>query len=142
LRQLDERIEVAGEEVVEHDTRSAHLSLVQEAPMLRPDPSEARSVPANRTIIGAFAARRIVLKAPDPTPHRPLRLPKHVRYRCATPRRFVLGNRICFPSVAQKTSLHRSHVRTTRIDGTGGGPFKTRDSPDLTSVTATATVPG
>ena len=46
---------------------------------------------ANRTIVGAFAARSVVLRAADPTPLAPLRLPKHVRCRCATPRRgFVL----------------------------------------------------
>ncbi len=28
-------------------------------------------------------------------------LPKHVRYRCATPRRIVLAKRTCFPSVAR-----------------------------------------
>jgi hypothetical protein len=41
----------------------------------------------NRTIIGAFTARHLVLRAAQPSPLWPLRLPKHVRYRCATPRR-------------------------------------------------------
>jgi hypothetical protein len=41
---------------------------------------------AKPLIIGAYAARRFVLRTPDPTPHRPRGLPKHVRNRCATPR--------------------------------------------------------
>ena len=46
-------------------------------------------------MIDAFAAQLVVLRAADPTPLPPLRLPKHVRYRCATPRRgFVLTNRM------------------------------------------------
>jgi hypothetical protein len=75
-------------------------------PSARP---RARFVLANRTIIGAFDARRVVLRAPDPTPLPLLRLPKHVRYRCAPPRRLVLGSRMGFPSVVQKHSPHRSH---------------------------------
>jgi hypothetical protein len=55
----------------------------------------------NRTIIVAFAAHPVVLGTPDPTPLPPLRLPKHVRYRCATPRRgFVLTNRMKSVSTA------------------------------------------
>jgi len=50
---------------------------------------------ANRTIIGAFAARRIVLRTVDPTPHRPRRLPKHVRYHCATPRPISCSRNAC-----------------------------------------------
>jgi hypothetical protein len=38
----------------------------------------------NRTIIGAFTARPSVLDEPQHTPQTPRRLPKHVRYRCAT----------------------------------------------------------
>ena len=41
------------------------------------------SVLANRTIIGAFAAQPAMLRIPDPRPHRPRRLPKHVRYQTA-----------------------------------------------------------
>ena len=70
----------------------------------------ARFVLANRTIIGAYAARRLVLGTPDPRPHRPQRLPKHVRYRCATPRRgFVLTDPI-WPvcTASDRLSLHRS----------------------------------
>jgi len=52
-------------------------------------------------MIDAFAAQLVVLRAADPTPLRPLRLPKHVRYRCATPRcGFVLGNRMKSVSTA------------------------------------------
>jgi len=71
----------------------------------------------NRTIIVAFAAHPVVLGTPDPTPLRPLRLPKHVRYRCATPRRFVLTKRTCFPSVAQKPSL--AYTAPIRPSGPG-----------------------
>src|SRR3990170_3594520 len=42
---------------------------------------------ANRTMIGAFTARPIVFVGRKPTPQTPQRLPRHVRYRCATPRR-------------------------------------------------------
>jgi hypothetical protein len=45
----------------------------------------------DRTIIGAYAARPPVLRTADPTPHRPVRLPKHVRYHCATPRTSLLA---------------------------------------------------
>ena len=45
-----------------------------------------KPVLANCTTIGAYAARRFVLSRPNPTPHRPPGLPKHVRDRCATPR--------------------------------------------------------
>ena len=98
---------------------------------------------ANRTIIDAFTAGRVVLRAAQPSPLPPLRLPKHVRYRCATPRRFVLGNRIV---------LHRHRREDERTplpcpddeDRRHGrrGPFKTSNSPDSTSVTVAAMVPG
>ena len=79
----------------------------------------------NRTIIVAFAAHPVVLGTPDPTPLRPLRLPKHVRYRCATPRRFVLTKRTCFPSVAQKPSL--AYTAPMRPSGPGSrGPRASR----------------
>ena len=42
---------------------------------------------ANRTIIEAFAARSVTLRTRESSPLEPKRLPKHVRYRCATPRR-------------------------------------------------------
>ena len=42
---------------------------------------------ANRTMIEAFTARAVVRGAPEPSPQTACRLPKHVRYRCATPRR-------------------------------------------------------
>ena len=41
---------------------------------------------ANRTMIEAFAARAATLRTREPSPLEPERLPKHVRYRCATPR--------------------------------------------------------
>jgi hypothetical protein len=48
---------------------------------------------ANRTIIGAFAARPVVLGTLDPRPLPPLRLPKHVRYQAALhPVRFMPTN--------------------------------------------------
>jgi len=40
---------------------------------------------ANRTIIDAFTARVVTLTTPEPSPLEPEKLPKHVRYRCATP---------------------------------------------------------
>jgi len=42
---------------------------------------------ANRTISEAFAARAVTLGIPEPTPQTARRLPMHVRYRCAIPRR-------------------------------------------------------
>ena len=70
--------------------------------------SRATRVLANRTIIGVFAARRLVLRNPDPTPQA-LEAPKAralpLRY---TPADFVLRKRTCFLSEALKTSLQRS----------------------------------
>ena len=50
---------------------------------------------ANRTIIGAFTAQPVTLRIPDPRPHRHLRLPKHVRYHCATPRPMSRSRNAC-----------------------------------------------
>jgi len=52
-------------------------------------------VRANRTIIGAYAARAATLRTPDPTPQRPRRLPKQVRYHCATPRPVSCSGNAC-----------------------------------------------
>ena len=41
----------------------------------------------NHRIVDAFAALPAVLEKADPTPQAALRFPKHVRHRCATPRR-------------------------------------------------------
>ena len=41
----------------------------------------------NRTIIEAFTAQPAALGTREPTPQTARRLPKHVRYLCATPRR-------------------------------------------------------
>ena len=70
---------------------------------------------ANRTIVDAFAARPTTLRAPEPSPLEPERLPKHVRYRCATPRRiraWIGTQRI---PIATRSDLQRSH-RTRRLD--------------------------
>ncbi len=71
--------------------------------------STARLVLTNRTIIGAFTAQSAVLRAADPTPHRPQRLPKHVRCRCATPRRIRARETHVLASDVVKRSLHRSN---------------------------------
>ena len=57
--------------------------------MLKPCSASTRAVTvlANHTIIEAFAAQPFVLGPPEPSPLEPERLPKRVRYRCATPRR-------------------------------------------------------
>ena len=41
----------------------------------------------NRTVIEAFTARLATFRMAQPSPQTARRLPKHVRYRCATPRR-------------------------------------------------------
>jgi len=65
----------------------------------------------NRTIIEAFTARAATLESPEPSPLESERLPKHVRYLCATPRRrFVLTNRI---SVVRATILAVLRLRPT-----------------------------
>ena len=56
--------------------------------------ARARTTLANRTMIEAFTARAIVRGRPEPTPQTPRRLPKHVRYRCATPRRDACVERV------------------------------------------------
>ena len=48
--------------------------------------SSPRITLANRTMIEAFTASRSTLMTPIPSPLEPERLPKHVRYLCATPR--------------------------------------------------------
>ena len=95
-------------------------TLAYEAPARRCDDRLHRSVPAsgqrkavdedtrirrvehaNRTMIEAFAALAIVRGTPEPSPLEPERLPKHVRYRCATPRRGLCVDRV------QNTTVRR-----------------------------------
>ena len=64
---------------------------------------------ANRTMIGAFAARPATLRRAGGRPLTPQRLPKHVRYRCAT------------------AALHADGIRawigyTARLASDGAGP--------------------
>ena len=68
---------------------------------------------ANRTIIGAFTARRFTLMRGHPTPHRPRRLPKHVRHRCATPRQ-VSCSGSAWASRATPGSLATALMRPAR----------------------------
>ena len=67
---------------------------------------KGEAVLANRTMIGAFAARPLVLRNPDLRPPRPRSAPKAralpLRY---TPAGFVLAKRMCFGSAAFKVSL-------------------------------------
>jgi len=64
---------------------------------------------ANHTIIEAFTAQPATHRTQEPSPLEPERLPKHVRYRCATPRRSPCTDKgTQRASIATPESLRRS----------------------------------
>ena len=94
--------------------------------VFRPD-GVGRLVLTNRTMIGAFAARPLVLRTTDPRPLGPRRLPRHVRYHCATtPAGFVLTKCTWFACDALKTSLQRSRAGTPPWCRGGEPPIRLR----------------
>ena len=74
----------------------------------------SRSALANRTIIEAFAALAVVRGSLEPSPLEPERLPKHVRYRCATPRRGSCVDRVHSGPRSGSGGLQRSNRRMAR----------------------------